>query len=100
MIEEERAGMSGDPDREAKAWLERLSEVETERRGYIRLAAKGHMTDEELDEALSELDDVRRTAERELELSGAVRRSWRPVSGTGTHSWSTTPAWCRKPSTP
>ena len=67
MIEEERAGMRGDPDQEAKAWLERLSEVEAERRGYIRLAAKGRMTDEELDEALSELDDTRKTAERELE---------------------------------
>jgi site-specific DNA recombinase len=67
MIEEERAGMRGDPDQEAKAWLERLSEFETERRGYIRLAAKGHMTDEELDEALSELDNTRRTAEKELD---------------------------------
>jgi hypothetical protein len=66
MIEQERAGMRGDPDQEAASWLEKLSEVEQERRGYLRLAAKGHMTDEELDEALAELDDTRATAEQEL----------------------------------
>ena len=67
MIEQERAGLRGDPDQEAKAWLEALSEVDQERRGYLRLAAKGHMSDEELDETLSELEDTRRTAEKELE---------------------------------
>ena len=66
MIEQERAGMRGDPDQEATSWLEKLSEVEQERRGYLRFAAKGHMTDEELDEALAELEDARETAEREL----------------------------------
>ena len=38
-----------------------------ERRGYQRLAAKGHTTDEELDEALSEFDETRKTAQHELE---------------------------------
>jgi hypothetical protein len=66
MIEQERAGMRGDPDQEAASWLERLSEVEQERRGYLRFAAKGHMTDEELDEALAELEETRTTAEEEL----------------------------------
>jgi hypothetical protein len=32
MIEEERKGMRGDPDRESKMWLDRLSEVDQERR--------------------------------------------------------------------
>jgi hypothetical protein len=36
------------------AWLEELAEVEQERRGYLRLAAKGRMTDAELDRALGE----------------------------------------------
>jgi site-specific DNA recombinase len=67
MIEKERAGTRGDPDREANAWLEKLSEVEQERRGYLRLAAKGHMDDDELGEALSELEETRVTAETELE---------------------------------
>lgn len=45
---------------------ERLSEVEQERRGYLPFAAKSHMTDEELDEALAELEETRMTAEEEL----------------------------------
>ncbi|HET9964121.1 MAG TPA: hypothetical protein VFQ10_01890, partial [Rubrobacter sp.] len=66
MIEQERAGLRGDPDQEAKAWMERLSEVDQERRGYLRLAAKGVLTDEELNEALAELENFRETAEKEL----------------------------------
>ena len=34
MIEEERKAMRGDPGREANAWLDKLAEVEAERRGY------------------------------------------------------------------
>ena len=56
--------------------------TEVEWRGYHRLAAKGHMTDEELVAALVELDETRETAERELE---AVR-AWARHSG----AWSTT----------
>ena len=68
MIGEERNAVHGDPEREAGVWLEKLSEAEQERRGYLRLAAKGRMGDDELDEALAELDDLRKTAERELRL--------------------------------
>jgi hypothetical protein len=53
MIEQERAGMRGDPDQEAASWPERLAEVEQERGGYLRFAAKGHSTDDELDETLA-----------------------------------------------
>jgi hypothetical protein len=60
------AGTRGDPDQEAASWLEKLSGVEQERRGYLRFAAKGHMTDEELDEELAELEEIRMTAEDEL----------------------------------
>ena len=67
LIERKRAEMRGDPEREATAWLERLAEIDQERRGYLRLAAKGRMSEEELDEALKELEEARRTAERELE---------------------------------
>jgi site-specific DNA recombinase len=66
MIEQERAGMRGDPDQEAALWLEKLAEVEQERRSYLRFAAKGHMTDDELDEALADLEETRMTAEEEL----------------------------------
>ena len=60
--------MRGDPDQEAASWLEKLSEVEQERRGYLRFAAKGHMIDEELDEALAELEEIRMMAEDELAI--------------------------------
>ncbi len=66
MIELERKGTRGDPEREAKVWLEKLAEAEGERRGYLRLAAKGRMTDEDLDRELAELEETQRTAEREL----------------------------------
>jgi hypothetical protein len=62
LIEQERAGLRGDPDREAKQWLEKLSELEQERKGYLRLAARGHMTDDDPGEALSEFEDARVTA--------------------------------------
>ena len=66
-VEEERLKcMRGDPDREAKAWLDKLTEAEDERRGYLRLAAKGRMHDEELDTALAELDETCAVAERGL----------------------------------
>ncbi|MGI9122896.1 MAG: hypothetical protein ACR2FR_08465, partial [Rubrobacter sp.] len=65
-IELEKEGRYGDPEAEAKHWLEKLSEIDEERRGFLRLAAKGRITDEELDEELAALDETRRTAEREL----------------------------------
>jgi hypothetical protein len=73
LIEQKRAELRGDPEREAKAWLERLAEVDQERRGYLKLAAKGRMSEEELDEALADLEEARRTAERELEAIGGRR---------------------------
>ena len=62
----EREGRYGDPEAEAKHWLEKLSEIDEERRGFLRLAAKGRITDEELDEELAALEETRRTAERAL----------------------------------
>jgi hypothetical protein len=59
MFEQERAGMRGNPDQEAASWLEKISEVEQERRGYLRFAAKGHMGDDELEEALAEAEMLR-----------------------------------------
>jgi site-specific DNA recombinase len=69
LIEEERATAGRDPEKDAEFWSRKITEVE--RRGYHRLAAKGHMTDEELAAALSELDEVRETAERELDAARA-----------------------------
>ncbi len=66
MIEEEKAAHRGDPEAEQKAWLEKLATVAEERRGYLRLAATGRITDEELDTAVAELEEAREEAEREL----------------------------------
>ena len=41
MIELERQGLRGDPDREAKAWLEKLSEVDRKRSGFQDMASRG-----------------------------------------------------------
>jgi hypothetical protein len=79
MIEFERKGVLGDPEREAKAWYDKMAEADWERRGYQRLAAKGLVSDEELDEALAELEETRATAKRELEtLAGRRKRRERP----------------------
>jgi hypothetical protein len=71
MIEQERKGLHGDPDREAKVWAEKLAEVGQMRSGYQEMAAKGLMTFEELEEKLRGLEATRKTAEREME---ALRR--------------------------
>ena len=71
LIDEERTDAGRDPESDAEFWSKKITEVEVERRGYHKLAAKGHMTDEELAAALSELDEVRETAERELETARA-----------------------------
>ena len=44
-----------------------LAEPDQERRGYLRLAAQGRITDAELDEALAELQETREMAEQKLE---------------------------------
>lgn len=66
MIELERSVARGDPDREAMHWLEKLSGADEERRGFLRLAARGRITDKELDEELAVLEETRQTARREL----------------------------------
>jgi hypothetical protein len=66
-IELERSGRRGDPEIEGRHWLEKLSEVDEERRGFLRLAAKGRIADKELDEELAALEETRQTAERELQ---------------------------------
>lgn len=67
MIEQERAAMRGDPEKEIKAWSDKLTEVDQERRGYLRQNARGVLSDEELDEVLADLEETRKTAERALQ---------------------------------
>jgi DNA repair exonuclease SbcCD ATPase subunit len=66
MIELEKNDSYGDPEQEEKAWLDRLAEVNRMRRGYQEQAAKGYMTFDELGAALSDLEETRKSVEREL----------------------------------
>jgi hypothetical protein len=66
MIEEQRRSSRGDPAREAKAWLEKLTALDRKRSGYLDLAAERLMSRDELRSKLAELQEVRETAEREL----------------------------------
>ncbi|MDP9454214.1 MAG: recombinase family protein [Actinomycetota bacterium] len=68
MIQQEREGLRGDPEREAKAWLERVVEADRKRSGFQDMAAEGLITMPELREKLADLEETRRVAERELEL--------------------------------
>jgi hypothetical protein len=68
MIEQEkRAVPRGDPEKEAKLWMERLAEIERKREGYWDLAADGDMPKELMRAKIIELDEQRKTIERELE---------------------------------
>jgi hypothetical protein len=66
MIELERQQLRRNPDAEIRMWLSRIAEADNMRGGYQELAAKGLMTFEELGEKLAQLEDDKRTAEREL----------------------------------
>ena len=68
MIELKRtSGARGDPEREAKAWLDKLAEVDRKRSGYIDLAADGIIDRDDLRAKLATLEETRETAQRELE---------------------------------
>jgi len=74
LIEAERAGMRGDPEAEAAAWLGRLAALDSKRSRYQDMAAEGHITFDELGAKLRELEEGRKTAERELDAL-KVRRT-------------------------
>jgi hypothetical protein len=44
MIELEKSGSHGNPEAAAKAWLDKLAEVDQMRRGFQEQAARGLMT--------------------------------------------------------
>lgn len=51
-----------------KAWVDKLAALDRKRSGYLDLAAEGIMDHSELRSKLAELQEVRETAERELEV--------------------------------
>lgn len=75
LVEMERDGMRGNPQQEAKAWLEALSKVNRKRAAYQDQQAEGLITLDELRTKLAALDDTRETARRELAaLQGRTER--------------------------
>jgi site-specific DNA recombinase len=68
MIELERRTTRGNPDTEAKLWAEKLAEVERKRAKYQEAFAADAVTLPELKAYLAQLDEIRKTAEHELEL--------------------------------
>jgi site-specific DNA recombinase len=73
MIELERDGLRGDPDREAHTWLEKLAEVDRKRGRFQYSYAEGVIELDDLRARLAELEEVRKTAERELEVLRGYR---------------------------
>jgi site-specific DNA recombinase len=67
MIELERMGTRGDPDKEAKLWANKLAEVDRKRARYQETFAADALTLPELKSFLAQLDETRKTAEHELE---------------------------------
>jgi hypothetical protein len=100
MIEVQSCSAHGDPKREAKAWLDKLAELDSERRGYLKLAARGTITAVQFDEALAELWESRSTAGRELATLQHRQVAIEALErATRTLCWSTTLPLRRRPST-
>jgi hypothetical protein len=69
MIERERnTRRGGDPEREVKVWLEKLAEVDRKRSSYQDQQADGVLRLDELRTKLGDLEETRKTAQRELEV--------------------------------
>ena len=67
MIRFERDTARDAPEHEAKAWLNKLAELENKRSRFQDMAAEGLITFDELREKLLALEENRETARRELE---------------------------------
>jgi len=66
LIEQERQSVRGDPEREVRTWLDKLTEIDRKRSRYIDLAADGIISRDELKAKLARLEETRETAEKEL----------------------------------
>ncbi len=67
MIERKREAMRGDPDQEAKAWADKLAEVERKRARFQDMTADGLIEFDELRTKLAALEETREAARKELE---------------------------------
>ena len=66
MIELKRKETRGDPEREAKTWLDKLAEVERQRARAQDMAIQGLLSYDELRVKLASLEETREAAEQEL----------------------------------
>lgn len=65
-VEKMRHEMRGDPGKEARDLAGKLAELELERKGYLRLSARGVLPDDELDAMLAYVDGQRGELEEAL----------------------------------
>jgi hypothetical protein len=66
MLKHERNGFRGDPELEAKVWLEKLTDAERKRSSFQDMAAEGLINFDELRTKLATLQETCETARREL----------------------------------
>jgi septal ring factor EnvC (AmiA/AmiB activator) len=75
MIEQEKAGSQGDPEREIATWLEKAAEADRKRSGFQDMAAEGLVTLDELRAELAGLEETRTAVEAEIQtLRGRMSR--------------------------
>jgi hypothetical protein len=65
--ETHRSALRDDPERETRTWLDRLAKIDRKRAKYQEMAAEELISLDELREQLTDLQDIRVAAERELE---------------------------------
>ena len=66
MLKQERDGFRGDPELEAKVWIEKLTDAEGKRSSFQDMAAEGLINFDELRTKLTTLQETCETARREL----------------------------------
>ena len=79
-----REGGRGDPQREAKTWLEEPAKLERVRVGYHEQAAEGLMNLDKLKEKLTALEERWIVPSGSYVPSSGLNRSWSDWSRTGT----------------
>jgi hypothetical protein len=98
MVELERKNLRGDPEREAKVWLDKLAEADHRRSGFQDMAAEGLINFEELREKPAGLAQDRKVAEEELKALEAKPRAWSSWSTTRKRCSRRTQRWLRRAS--
>jgi hypothetical protein len=94
-IAEERRRLRTDPAREEMALLERRASLETERDGYIRLAARGSIPDGDLDAYLADVQERKRDIDEALQRLRGRGERLRMLTDT-RKAYAQPEAWARE----